>query len=106
MLILLFTSITTIQAQYSMESYESITPSFDYYYKPFAEQQDIFNLYSPSDVTLKGGLLSLTNPPGPDGYEETPYGTLENALKIPIGNGLGVLIMCLLGYAVRMKKRR
>jgi hypothetical protein len=89
-----------LQAQYSIASYELATSSNDYYYKPFAEQQDIFNLYAPSEITLKNNLqlsdsgsdewLSLPN--APDGE--------ENALKIPINNGLWVLIMCLLGYTI------
>jgi hypothetical protein len=80
------------------------TPSFDYYYKPFAEQQDIFNLYSPSEITLRGNLQLY--PFAPDEWLTVEGAdSEENALKIPINNGLWVLIMCLLGYAIvrRMK---
>jgi hypothetical protein len=92
----------SLQAQYSIESYESATPGFDYYYKPFAEQQDLFNLYAPSEITLKGNILALIdlNGDGQDDYNGTMHGSAEQALKIPINNGLWVLIMCLLGYAI------
>jgi hypothetical protein len=75
-------------------------PSNDYYYKLFAEQSNLFDLYAPLEITLKNGLLFsdsgsdewLSLPNAPDG--------VENALKISIGSGLGVLIMYLLGYAI------
>jgi hypothetical protein len=107
-ILLALMAILSLQAQSSIQSYEELAPSsYDYYYKPFAEQTDIFNLYAPSDITLKNHLL-FANPPGPDGYNPPmPYAPdgVENGLHIPVGNGLWVLIMCLLGYAIfrRMK---
>jgi hypothetical protein len=104
-ILLALAAILPLQAQYSIESYELATPSNDYYYKPFAEQQELFNLYSPSDITLKNGLLFSDS--GSDGWLSLPNAPdgEENALKIPINNGLWVLIMYLLGYAIvrRMK---
>jgi hypothetical protein len=93
-----------LQAQYPIESYELATPGFDYYYKPFAEQSNLFDLYAPSEITLKNNL-QLSGSGGSDGYVDIPYGEVENALKISVGNGLGTLIVCLLGYALFKKKR-
>jgi hypothetical protein len=104
-------AILPLQAQYLAGSYEEFaTPSYDYYYKPFLEQQDIFNLYVPSTVTLNNSILSFVDIDGDgnDDYVTTDYDTsagLSGVLKMPIGNGLIVLIMCLSGYAIfrRMK---
>jgi len=106
--VLLFSTISVIQAtQYPMtlSSFEFSTPGFDYY-KPFSEQSNMSGLYSPSEVSLKDNLLLFGPGPAPNGWLEMPYGEIENALKIPVGNGLGILIMILLGYAVRIKSQR
>ena len=107
-LVLLFSATSMLRAQYLMtvNSFEFSSPGFDYY-KPFTEQSNMSNLYLLSDVTLKDNLV-LYNPPGPgsDDWLDLPYGEIENALKMPVGCGLGILTMIVLGYAVRISLKR
>jgi hypothetical protein len=100
-IILALAAILPLQAQYSIESYELATPGCDYYYKSFAEQSTPLEFYSPSDITLKNNLL-FYNPGTSDGWLEMPdsVGNIENALKIPVENGLEILLMCVLGYVL------
>jgi hypothetical protein len=99
-MILSLSAILSVQAQYSIESYELAMPSFDYYYKPFSEQMDLFHLYAPSEITLNNNFAFYA--PDSGDWIDMPYAPYgpESALSIPVGNGLWVLIMCLLGYAI------
>ena len=111
-IILLFVPIIPIQShpywnEYPMEMnvYEFTIPGFDSYYQPFAAQSAVSHLYLRSEITLKNNLL-FANSDEPDGWLDLPYGGVENALKIPIDNGLGILIILLLGYTVWFFRRK
>jgi hypothetical protein len=91
-------------------SYAFTLPSFNYYYKPFVEQSDLFSLYTPSEITLNNDFIFFDSGPNhvdddSDGWQEIPYGDLEQALRVPVENGLWLLMICLLGYALFKKTR-
>jgi hypothetical protein len=104
-IILALASIFPLQAQYSIGGYESALPSFDYYYKPFSEQTDIFNLYAPSEITLQNHFAFYA--PDSGDWIDMPYAPYgpESALSIPVGNGLWVLVMCVLSYVIYVQRK-
>ena len=105
---LLFSTLSMIQAnQYPVaaNTFDFSTPGSDYY-KPFTEQSNTPDLYSPSEIRLNDNITLFSPGSGSNGWVEMPYGEIENALKIPVGNGLGLLIMSLLGYAARIKFKK
>ena len=104
-LILIFATTLSLRAQFL--SYEAITPfadshmappqdflfadelNFGITFSPFAVQSSLtysFNDLSPSEDWLVN-RFGANYLPNSDGYLDIPYGTQENALKIPIGNG-------------------
>ncbi len=87
--ILLFAPITTIQANTYRNQYPAGTNIYEFApfsYKPFAEQAELSVLYLPSEITLKKDLFFSGS--DSDDWLHLPHGDVENALKIPIDNGL------------------
>ena len=124
---LVLTASLSLHAQYSFS--ESISPYANSY---ATTPEDLsfandFNFGMTSDpFTVHGSPASpfagltpaedwLTNLFGanyaisPQGYLDTPYGTQENGLKIPVGNGTRVLLLIIGLYAtiifIRKKQR-
>ncbi len=99
-------SITTIQAQYFSDELRAtnddymlfVTSYWSQDYMPFAKQQDISELYTPSEITLRNNLFFVDSS---DGWLIVNGDDSQSPLKvIPVRSGLGILIIILLGYAI------
>ena len=119
--ILFFVAAFSLQAQFSSdESYSSYSDSFASSPQDFSSAGDLnfgmdlnhssfstFNFqFSPSEdwlVNQFGASYAISK----QGYLDTPYGTQDNATKIPLGNGIMMLtiVVCLYTIIIVIRKK-
>ncbi len=113
-IVLVLLIITTpIQAQYLIGSdfgiYSPEKPVYDYQYKdPFAEPQKP-ELKLPSGFDKSFDAVNLRSfQDADDGWLELPYGNPGNALRLPVDDGFGIIMLLLMIYliAVYYRKRK
>ncbi len=90
-LVLLQAPLSTIQSNPDIEAFRNESPD---------EQTEAGFFRSPSELTLEEDLHNPFRATANDGWLELPdnYGDTGNALKLPVANGWGILILASVFY--------